>query len=57
MEELEKAAKEVQAQLALLNELTKDMEGKGCIISYTCSEPYNKIDFLQISKLTKFGEK
>ena len=54
MDELKIAAKEVQDMLEHLNELTNDMEGKGCKIVYTCSEPYNKIDFVRISKTVTF---
>ena len=54
MEDLKTKAKEVQEQLDKLNALTKDLEGEGCKIMYTVSEPFNKIDFVRISKTVTF---
>ena len=54
MEELKTKAKEVRDMVDNLNELTKDMEGQGCVIKYTVGSPSNKIDFVSIEKTTKF---
>lgn len=52
--ELKKLADEVQDCIKDLNEKTNYLEGQGCEIKYTCSAPFNKIDFVQIQRVVKF---
>ena len=50
----EEKVSDVQTMVKILNETTKMLEGEGCKIEYTVSEPFNKIDFVQVTKLIKY---
>lgn len=54
IETLQKKHDAIQEQVKKLNEMTKDIEGEGCTVKYTVSEPFNKIDFVVITKTIKF---
>ena len=56
MEEIKEKVKTVRGLISQLNTLTKELEGEGCDIKYHCSEPYNKIDFVNISLTFDFKE-
>lgn len=56
MEDIKEKVKTVRDMISELNKITKDLEGDGCNVKYECHEPFNKIDFVNITKTFDFKE-